>query len=136
MEELQTLPDKHLVPEIEEEEVKMVFRHLQPRKASGPDDVGGRVLQSCGDQLAPFLVGRTQSVRVADILSSTVSTSVGTPQGSVISPFLYVLFTNDCSSSGENQFTIKFADDTALVDLTNSDSEYQQEVDRPLFTPF
>nr|KAG5714401.1 hypothetical protein BaRGS_006847 [Batillaria attramentaria] len=32
--------------------------------------------------------------------------------------------------SGENQFTIKFADDTALVDLTNSDSEYQQEVDR------
>nr|KAG5701644.1 hypothetical protein BaRGS_019333 [Batillaria attramentaria] len=72
----------------------------------------------------------TQSVRVADILSSTVSTSVGTPQGSVISPFLYVLFTNDCSSSGENQFTIKFADDTALVDLTNSDSEYQQEVDR------
>ncbi|KAK7494858.1 hypothetical protein BaRGS_00013985, partial [Batillaria attramentaria] len=34
MEELQTLPDKHLVPEIEEEEVKMVFRHLQPRLKS------------------------------------------------------------------------------------------------------
>nr|KAG5686766.1 hypothetical protein BaRGS_024093 [Batillaria attramentaria] len=30
----------------------------------------------------------------------------------------------------EGQFTIKFAEDTARVDLTNSDLEYQQDVER------
>ena len=77
-----------------------------------------------------FLTDRQQCVRVNGTYSDMLTTSVGTPQGSVVSPVLYILFTNDCCSSNELQYTVKFADDTALVDLSNSDSQFEQEVDR------
>ena len=48
----------------------------------------------------------------------------------VISPVLYILFTYDCSSENDNQFYVKFADDTALVDTTNSDTKFVEEVNR------
>ena len=54
------------------------------------------------------------------------------PQGCVLSPFLYSLFTNDCKSGHDSVQLIKFADDTTVEGLiTNSDeSEYREEVDR------
>lgn len=75
-----------------------------------------------------FLVERTQCVRVNNLMSSVVTTSVGNPQECVVSPVLYILFTNDCTSSNDRTHYVKFADDTGVVDLSNSDADYFAEV--------
>lgn len=67
-----------------------------------------------------FLTGRTQRVRVNGKFSDLSVTSTGSPQGCVLSPLLYILYTNDCCSSFENRHILKFADDTVIVSLLNS----------------
>ena len=42
-----------------------------------------------------FLTGRPQVVRIGDRTSATVITNTGTPQGCVLSPLLFSLFTHD-----------------------------------------
>jgi hypothetical protein len=43
-----------------------------------------------------FLMGRLQVVRVGNITSTTLTLNTGAPQGCVLSPLLYSLFTYDC----------------------------------------
>jgi hypothetical protein len=74
-----------------------------------------------------FLVNRSQSVRFHRALSSSRSTSTGSPQGTVLSPVLFTLYTNDCRGSDLTPL-IKYSDDTALQDLSNSNSVYFNEV--------
>ena len=61
-------------------------------------------------------------------VSSTRSINTGTPQGTVISPFIFTLYTNDCRSRDDKQLTIKFSDDTAVVDLTDSEAHFESSV--------
>ena len=42
---------------------------------------------------------------------------------------LFTLYTNDCTGT-ENTIFIKYSDDTAIVDLSNSIPHYIEEVDR------
>lgn len=67
-----------------------------------------------------FLTCRTQRVRVNGQFSDLSVTSTGSPRGCVLSPLLYMLYTNDCCSSFENHPISKFADDTVIVSLLNS----------------
>ncbi|KAF7640983.1 hypothetical protein LDENG_00001660, partial [Lucifuga dentata] len=46
--------------------------------------------------LLDFLTNRPQHVRVDHHCSSTLTLNTGVPQGCVMSPFLYSLFTHDC----------------------------------------
>ncbi|KAK0156584.1 hypothetical protein N1851_000016 [Merluccius polli] len=51
------------------------------------------------------------------------------PQGCVLSPLLYILYTNDCVSHTSECCLIKFTDDTALVGLlTGNEISYRQEI--------
>jgi hypothetical protein len=79
--------------------------------------------------IVQFLVNRTQSVRFLSAHSSVRHTSVGAPQGTVISPVLFTLYTNDCRGTNITP-VIKYSDDTAIEDLSNTDSVYFEEVDR------
>ena len=79
--------------------------------------------------LVQFLVHRTQSVRFHSAISSIVNTSTGAPQGTVLSPVLFTLYTNDCQGTNETP-VVKYSDDSALEDLSNSDSVYFSEVER------
>ncbi len=45
-----------------------------------------------------FLQNRTQVVKINYTLSSPKTISVGAPQGCVLSPLLYSVYTNDCVS--------------------------------------
>ncbi|KAI3372221.1 hypothetical protein L3Q82_022659 [Scortum barcoo] len=45
-----------------------------------------------------FLTNRPQVVRIGDNTSSTLVLSTGTPQGCMLSPALFTLFTSDCSA--------------------------------------
>lgn len=69
-----------------------------------------------------FMLDRPQYVSVNDCRSEVLSTATGAPQGCVISPILFILYTNDCCCNDGKNIMIKFADDTVLVGLL-SDSE-------------
>lgn len=79
-----------------------------------------------------FLTERTQCVRVNKAVSSSILTNTGAPQGNVISPVLFTLYTNECRSNTADHVTIKFADDTAIVGLiqNNNESQYRDWVDQ------
>ena len=62
----------------------------------------------------------------------TLTLSTGAPQGCVLSPLLYTLFTIDRRSSSSSTLIFKFSDDTTIEGLiTNADeSAYREEVER------
>ena len=67
--------------------------------------------------LSAYLHGRTQRVQVNDGVSSFLNIPAGVPQGSVLGPLLFNIYTFDlpatCSAAGTQCY--QFADDTALV---------------------
>ncbi|KAF7702465.1 hypothetical protein HF521_001748, partial [Silurus meridionalis] len=80
--------------------------------------------------ITSFLTGRKQQVRLGGVTSGTRTVSTGAPQGCVLSPLLFSLYTNDCTSSDPTIKLLKFADDTTLIGLIQDgdESAYEQEV--------
>ena len=58
--------------------------------------------------------------------------STGSPQGYVLSPMIYSLFTYDCAYCHKSTQILKFADDTTVQGIiTNEDeSEYRDQVNK------
>ncbi len=78
-----------------------------------------------------FLTCRRQVVRIGSNISSPLILNTGAPQGCVLSPFLYSLYTHDCvATHSSNIIIIKFADDTTVVGLITDDDEsaYREQV--------
>ncbi|KAL0163948.1 hypothetical protein M9458_039701, partial [Cirrhinus mrigala] len=65
------------------------------------------------------------------LMSSSRTTNTGAPQGCVLSPLLFYLFTNDCTSKDPSVKLLKFADDATLIGLIwdGDESAYRQEVE-------
>jgi len=61
-----------------------------------------------------FLTGRTIQVRVGNNLSSSYHLENGTPQGSVISPLLFLLMINDIDDPVNGERLSLYADDSAI----------------------
>ncbi|XP_071001613.1 voltage-dependent L-type calcium channel subunit beta-4-like, partial [Oncorhynchus clarkii lewisi] len=59
-----------------------------------------------------FLTGRPQVVKVGNITSTPLILNTGAPQGWVLSPILYSLFTRDSMAKHASNSIVKFADDT------------------------
>ena len=65
--------------------------------------------------LCNFLTGRSAKVRVNNSLSEKIDLLSGVPQGSIISPSLYILYTADTPQPGPGTVDISFADDNAQI---------------------
>ena len=70
-----------------------------------------------------FLTNRTQYVNFCSSKSSVITTNTGAPQGCVISPVLFTIYTNDCSINTDNIKLIKFADDSTIQGLIQNDDD-------------
>jgi len=77
-----------------------------------------------------FLTARPQVVRVGKHTSRPLTLNTGSPQGCVLSPILYSLYTHDCVARSSFNTIVKFADDTVVVGLLSSNDEkaYLEEV--------
>ncbi len=69
-------------------------------------------------------------MRLGKLSSSTRTISTGAPQGCVLSPLPFSLYTNDCTSKDPSVKLLKFADDTTLIGLIQNgdESSYRQKV--------
>ena len=76
--------------------------------------------------LFDFLTCRTQFVQINNTQSNVIVTNTGAPQGCVLSPVLYTLYTNDCTlANNNNVHLLKFADDSTIQGLiTFDDNDY------------
>ena len=77
-----------------------------------------------------FLTNRSQYVNVSGVCSPHVSISIGAPQGCVLSPLLYTMYTNSCRTAYSNNHYLKYADDTGLVGrLSDDETDYRSDTD-------
>ncbi len=82
--------------------------------------------------ITSFLTDRQQLVRLGKLTARTLTISTGAPQGCVLSPLLFSLYTNDCTSKDPSVKLLKFADDTTVIGLIKDgdESAYRQEVEQ------
>ena len=64
-------------------------------------------------------------LNIGNLRSEIISSSTGAPQGTVLAPFLFSMYTSSASCP-----LVKFADDTSMVGLITNDydTEYRQEI--------
>ena len=69
-------------------------------------------------------------VKVGNNTSTMLILNTGAPQGCVLIPLLYSLFTHDCVATNVPNSIIKFADNTTVVGLitNNNETAYREEV--------
>ena len=80
-----------------------------------------------------FLTECQEVVRIDKNMSATLILNTGAPQGCVLSPLLYSLFTHDCMAKHNSNTIIKFANNTKVVGLiTDNEETAYKEVVREL----
>ncbi|KAI3359033.1 hypothetical protein L3Q82_015435, partial [Scortum barcoo] len=68
--------------------------------------------------ITDYLTGRPQFVHLGSVLSDVVVSDTGAPrelQGTVLSPFLFTLYTTDFQYNSESCHLQRFSDDSAVV---------------------
>ena len=80
--------------------------------------IGGRIFNI----LSNFLSNRHQRVKVDSSFSNFTNVISGVPQGSVLGPLLFILYTTDMWSNVSSKM-VAYADDTTIYSIVNSPSD-------------
>ncbi|KAK3545948.1 hypothetical protein QTP70_016960, partial [Hemibagrus guttatus] len=82
--------------------------------------------------ITSFLTDRHQLVKMGKFKSNSRTTSTGAPQGCVLSPLLFSLYTNDFTSTDPSVKLLKFVDNTTVIGLIQDgdESAYRQEIEQ------
>ena len=79
-----------------------------------------------------FMTERYQHVKLGERRSQSILVNTGSPQGCVMSAYLFSLYTNSCRSTTSNCHILKYADDTAIIALITNpvkdETAYQLQV--------
>lgn len=70
-----------------------------------------------------YLTDRPQYVRTRDCESDMIVCNTGAPQGTVLAPFLFTIYTADFMFSSATCHLQKFSDDSAIVGLITNDDD-------------
>ena len=62
-----------------------------------------------------YLTGRTQSVRIGSTVSTSLPISYGVPQGAILSPLLFIIYTNDFPSTVHHSKLESYVDDSKIL---------------------
>ena len=76
-----------------------------------------RVDQQLTSWILDYLTNQQQYVRTWDYVSDTVVCITGAPQGTVLAPFLFTLYTTDFSHKSPHSHLQKYSADSAIVGL-------------------
>ena len=68
----------------------------------------------------PYLVRRSHYAEIDSFKSDIANISLGIPQGSILGPLLCTIYVNNIQLSSYSFYFIKYADDTTLINITNS----------------
>ena len=79
-----------------------------------------------------YLSNRTQFVSILGFESDTKPMRHGVPQGSVLGPLLFLIYINDLHCSIKHSKVYHFADDTNLLNISNSSKRLQKLVNADL----
>ena len=98
------------------------FNTIQPELLRDKLDHAG-VCHQLTSWLLDFLTNRPQFVRTGGCVSDTVVCSTGAPQGTVLAPLLFTVYTADFTHHSANCHLQKFSDDSAIVGLIDNGDE-------------
>ena len=80
--------------------------------------------------LQSFITGRTQKVRVMNELSNEFKLSSGVPQGSLLSPLLFLIFINDLPDICNQMIPLLFADDAKFLSIGLKSENIQHDLNQ------
>ena len=81
---------------------------------------------------ASYLSNRNQYVSILGNDSETLTIRHGVPQGSVLGPLLFLIYINDLHKAIKFSKVYHFADDTNLLNINESPSKLQKQLNRDL----
>ena len=98
------------------------FNTLQPHKLL--EKLGMyRVPEKLRLWILDYLLERPQFVQTRSETSAVIKLDTGSPQGCALSPYLFILYTNDMKWHTNSTYVVKYADDTAIVGLIENDND-------------
>lgn len=91
-------------------EQQLSVQHSHPEQTGSQNAVLG-LSSFTSHWIKDFLSNHPQTVKLGHYTTSTLTFNTGVPQGCVLSPILYALYTHDCTPTHAFNNINKFADD-------------------------